>query len=83
LLQTNTSRQTDPGNIKILHRYMNVGIGSEAVQFSFLGIHKSDFHYSVDLLADGRGGLVDGYPAPGSSASAISGLNLISVWITS
>jgi hypothetical protein len=28
---------------------MNVGIGSEAAQFLFLGIHKSDFRYSADL----------------------------------
>ncbi len=26
-------RQTDPGNIKIAHRYINVGIGNEATQF--------------------------------------------------
>ncbi len=29
------NRQTDPGNILITHRYMNVGIGNEAMQFHF------------------------------------------------
>jgi hypothetical protein len=33
LLQPN--RQTDPVNMKIAHRYMNVGIGNEAAQFHF------------------------------------------------
>ncbi len=33
LLQPN--RQTDPGNIKIAHRYMNVEIRNEASQFYF------------------------------------------------
>jgi hypothetical protein len=33
LLQPN--RQTDPGNIYIAHRYMNVGIGIEAAEFHF------------------------------------------------
>ncbi len=28
---------------------MNVGIGTEAVQFFFLGTHKLDFRYSVDV----------------------------------
>jgi hypothetical protein len=33
---------------KIAHMYMNVEIGNEAAHaVSFLGIHKSDFHYSV------------------------------------
>jgi hypothetical protein len=27
---------------------MNVGIGNEAAQFHFLGIHKLDFRYSVE-----------------------------------
>jgi hypothetical protein len=27
---------------------MNVGIGNEAAQFSFQGIHKSDFWYSAE-----------------------------------
>jgi hypothetical protein len=46
------SRQTDPGNIKIAHRYMNVEIGrhniiilfrnNEGRAVSFLGIHKSE-----------------------------------------
>jgi hypothetical protein len=29
------SRQTDPGNIYIAHRYMNIGNGNEAVLFNF------------------------------------------------
>ncbi len=33
LLQPNM--QTDPGNIYIAHRYMDVGTGNEAVQFHF------------------------------------------------
>jgi hypothetical protein len=33
LLQPNM--QTDPGNIKIAHRYMNVGMENEAAQFPF------------------------------------------------
>ncbi len=33
LLQPN--RQTDPWNIQIAHRYMNVGIGDVAAQFHF------------------------------------------------
>jgi len=33
LLQPN--RQTDPGNIYIAHRYMNVGIWNEAAQLHF------------------------------------------------
>jgi hypothetical protein len=45
LLQLNT--KTYPGNILITHRNMNVGTGNEAAQSSFLGIHKSDFRYSV------------------------------------
>jgi hypothetical protein len=28
---------------------VNVGVGNEAAQFSFLGIHKSDFRYSVGM----------------------------------
>jgi hypothetical protein len=34
LLQPNM--QTDPGNIKIAHRNMKVGIGNKAAQFHFL-----------------------------------------------
>ena len=51
------NRQTDPGNIQIVHSYMNVEIGRQNVitlfwkqrgcLVSFLGIHKSDFQYSV------------------------------------
>jgi hypothetical protein len=29
------NRQTDPGNVYIAHRYMNVGIGNQAAQFHF------------------------------------------------
>jgi hypothetical protein len=29
------TRQIDPGNKEIAHRYMNVGLGNEAVQFHF------------------------------------------------
>jgi hypothetical protein len=29
------NRQIDPGKKEIAHRYMNVGIGNEAVQFHF------------------------------------------------
>jgi hypothetical protein len=36
---------TYPGHIKIVHRHMNVGIGTEAMPFP--GIHKFDFWYSV------------------------------------
>jgi hypothetical protein len=32
---------------------MNVEIGSEAAQFSFLGIHKSDFRYSAPAAIAG------------------------------
>jgi hypothetical protein len=29
------NNQTDPGNIYIVHRYMNLGTGNEAAQFHF------------------------------------------------
>jgi hypothetical protein len=35
LIWLQPTRQTDPGNISIAHRYMNVGIGYEAAQFHF------------------------------------------------
>jgi hypothetical protein len=34
------SRQTNPGNMYIAHRYMNVGTGNKAGAVSFLGIHR-------------------------------------------
>jgi hypothetical protein len=42
LLRSQIGR-TIPGIYKFAHRYMNVGIGKQAPQFSFLGIHKSYF----------------------------------------
>jgi hypothetical protein len=41
-------RQTDPGNIYIAHRYMNVGIRNEAVQSHFW----EDINRSVPCTSD-------------------------------
>ncbi len=46
LLQPNM--WTDPGNIKIAHRHMNVEIGARGRAITGKGIHKWDFHCSVD-----------------------------------
>jgi hypothetical protein len=35
LILLEPNNQTDPENIYIVHRYMNVGIGNEAAQFHF------------------------------------------------
>ncbi len=38
---------TDPGNIKIAHRLMNVEIRTEGRAIPFLGTHNRDFRCSV------------------------------------
>jgi hypothetical protein len=51
------NRQTDPGNIKISHRYMSVGTGRQnililflEITVSFLGIHKWEPDISIGFL---------------------------------
>jgi hypothetical protein len=47
------SRQTDPGNIKIAHRYMNVETRTDAAQFLFLGIFVLNFRPCVFAVHTG------------------------------
>ncbi len=48
--QDRFARQTDPGNIQIAHRYMNVGR-----TVSFLGIHKFSVQCIGGRLKDWKG----------------------------
>jgi hypothetical protein len=45
---------TDPGNISVANGHMNVGNGTEAMQFLFREIHKFDFRYSAAQLLTAR-----------------------------